>query len=305
MSTPLPSQAPAPSFVGTTPSSVPRLRSARHLVLFLSKHHHRQTITPDNRRGRGISHQSRLFYITDVSTKQQFLIDTGAEVSVLPPRPSDRTHRQGYDLQAANSSTIATYGTRSLTINLGLRRSFPWIFTIADVNHAIIGADFLRHLNLLVDLRTRSLIDAVTHLRVNGITSPIPALSPVYAPFPPTPFTKLLGENPDITRPTTKQTAVKHNVAHHILTRGPPCSSRPRRLPPERLKIAKDEFQHMLDKGIIRPSSSSWASPLHMVPKSQPGDWRPCGDYRGLNRVTIPDQSPRSTYSRFLRQPPW
>ena len=107
--------------------SVPRLRSARHLVLFLSKHHHRQTITPDNRRGRGISHQSRLFYITDVSTKQQFLIDTGAEVSVLPPRPSDRTHRQGYDLQAANSSTIATYGTRSLTINLGLRRSFPWI----------------------------------------------------------------------------------------------------------------------------------------------------------------------------------
>ena len=162
---------------------------------------------------------------------------------------------------------LDTYGTQSLTNNIGLRRSFPWIFTIADVNHAIICADFLRHFNLLVDLRTHSLIDAVTHLRVNGITSPIPALSPVYAPFPPTPFTKLLGEYPDITRPTTKQTAVKHNVAHHILTRGPPCSSRPRHLPPERLKIAKDEFQHMLDNGIICLSSSSWASPLHMVPK--------------------------------------
>ena len=32
----------------------------------------------------------------------------------------------------------------------------------------------------------------------------------------------------------------------------------------------------MLDLGIIRLSSSSWSSPLHMVPKPTPGDWRPC-----------------------------
>ena len=153
----------------------------------------------------GVSNQGRLFYVTDTTTKQQFLIDTGAEVSVLPPRSTNRTHRQGYDLQAANSSTIATYGTRSLTLNLGFRRSFPWIFTIADVNHAIIGADFLRHFNLFVDLRNRSLIDAVTQLRVNGVTSSEPALSPVYASLPSTPYTKILSEYPDITRPTTKQ----------------------------------------------------------------------------------------------------
>ena len=57
---------------------------------------------------------------------------------------------------------------------------------------------------------------------------------------------------------------VKHNVVHRIETAGPPTSTRTRRLAPHRLKVARAEFEHMLELGIIQPSSSCWSSALHL-----------------------------------------
>ena len=103
------------------------------------------------------------------------------------------------------------------------------------------------------------------------------------------PYLTLLSEFPGVTQPCAADRPVKRNVYHHIKTTGPPVSSRTRRLALERLQIARQEFDHVLELGIIRPSSSSWSSPLHMVPKRTFGDWRPCG---GLNKVTVPDRYP-------------
>ena len=48
----------------------------------------------------------------------------------------------------------------------------------------------------------------------------------------------------------------------------------------------------MLQLGHMRPSSSNYASPLHMVPKKGTVHWRPVGDYRALNAQTVKDKYP-------------
>lgn len=79
-------------------------------------------------------------------------------------RKSTRT--SSFLLQAANKTLIRTFGQRSLTFRIGLRRTFSWVFVVADVSQPIVGADFLYHYGLLVDLRAKQLRDSTTSLSV-------------------------------------------------------------------------------------------------------------------------------------------
>lgn len=257
----------------------------------------------------GVPAENRL-HVFDKNTNTKFLVDSGSVISLLPKATiKKKLKRHPMTLTAANSSSIATYGTHSMELNLRLRRAFTWNFTVADVQSAILGADFLKYFNLLVDLPRSQLIDASTGLSSKGFAATAPVHSVVVVnriDAPPGDLGKrydsLLREYHDITQTDGAPAELPDlPVRHQIHTTGPPVYERPRRLVGPRLVAAKDAFKQLLQMGIIRPSSSQWASPLHLVPKST-GTWRTTGDYRRLNAVTIPDRYPLPIIEDLLQE---
>ena len=107
-----------------------------------------------------------LFFILDKTSGRQFLVDTGAEVSVLPATGQDtRMGQSSPSLMAANGSSIKTYGVRTIPLRC-TSKTYEWNFIVADVSRPLLGADFLCTNSLLVDLQGKRLVDAVTYLSV-------------------------------------------------------------------------------------------------------------------------------------------
>nr|VZI31480.1 unnamed protein product [Spirometra erinaceieuropaei] len=215
----------------------------------------------------GSSGSGRTFYVCDTATRRRFLVYTGAQISVVTPTATDRRFPSpGLHLQAANCSPISTFGSLSLTLNIGHRRSFTWIFVIADVPHAILGSDFHAKFDLLVDCQGARLLDRTTGLFVRGLTPfTVPTNLSVLDTDVASPFRQLLLSDPKISNPQFRSGAIQHDVVHHIRTSGPPVFARPRRLAPERFQAAKAEFEHMLQLGIIRPSESPSCPKQHQA----------------------------------------
>ena len=70
-----------------------------------------------------------------------------------------------------------------------------------------------------------------------------------------------------------------------------PISMPPYRMTVAQLKELKEQLQELLDKGIIRPSTSPWGA-LVLFIKKKDSTLRLCIDYRELNKLTFKNKYP-------------
>ena len=246
--------------------------------------------------------ENYLLHVTDTSRGEQWLVDGGALISIIPPTPRQRRKGpSGVELRAANGSSIPCYGSVNRSIRIG-RQWFRFDFTVADVTQRILGADFLAEYYLapnhrdavLINLQDFSILPAKHALR--AVSTPINFVSQANDPC-----YKVLDRYPEILKPTFTISDPKHGVKHHIPTSGAPCQSRSRRLDQEKLAVAKAELGKLVDLGIAYKGRSEWASPL-LVTTKPCGGWRVCGDYRRLNAMTTDDRYPVRTLQDFTSE---
>ncbi|CAB0040807.1 unnamed protein product [Trichogramma brassicae] len=159
-----------------------------------------------------VSGLKRLFVLAQLS-EQLFLIDTGAEVSVLPATHADGLVPSSFLLHAVNGSDFRTFGKRILSVDLETR--FPLGIHVLRRAIPIFGADAIYHFNLLPHLKRGQLINNNTKLAVSGrlafaLVVGISALDKAH------PMAHLLARYPQIFSPSapigTRATGVFHTL---------------------------------------------------------------------------------------------
>ena len=106
-------------------------------------------------------------------------------------------------IYATNGTKIQTFGTKLIKLDLNLHSVFAWSFVIADVNQPIIGIDFLKHFNLLVDVRNNCLIDGQTKISSRGqLPSICPFNTNILILLGTSAFYKLFGSYPELINPS-------------------------------------------------------------------------------------------------------
>jgi len=114
-----------------------------------------------------------------------------------------------------------------MVLDLGLRKQLRYTFIIADVTHCILGANFLTHFNLQINLKRKQLLeDGVTHLTTPLATSlrTNDHIQGVSLIKPKTAYSDILKKYTEFINQTHQHDS-KHSTVHFIQITGSPIAA--------------------------------------------------------------------------------
>jgi hypothetical protein len=126
----------------------------------------------------------RLFFVNDSVSSKKLLVDTGSTYSIFPFHSTARPF--GPRLKAANGQRIRCWGSRRRQLHVA-GCSYQWRFLQAEVSFPILGVDFLRNFELLVDVAGKQLVPRSSVAGCAATAGKIFAVSQLAAPRAPRP----------------------------------------------------------------------------------------------------------------------
>ena len=250
---------------------------------------------PKNGRGGGNKSKSRLLNVATpqatnlmkikcIRRNEEYLIDSGASVSIIPKQNGDEKDPLQL-LKAANATAIETYGTTMRSIALNKKLCIDHEFIKADVATPILGADFLSKNKLWLNMNKLIMVHEETGEKIKGNEANSYIHNVVQLHDERT--KAILQKVPDaIFKPGEVMPEPHKNAPYlEIKTNGRPLPQyRPRRLAPQALRLTKEHFNDLLRRKRVSESTAPCSSPLHIIPKGDTYRW--VGDYRSINAIS-------------------
>ena len=95
-----------------------------------------------------------LLFLKDILSDREFLVDSGSSVSMF--LGSKSTSSDGIRLLTADGSPMIYCGIKIVPLQFSCcagSKVYTWTFQLAPVSVPLLGADFLEHFDLLVDIK--------------------------------------------------------------------------------------------------------------------------------------------------------
>ncbi|XP_066956277.1 uncharacterized protein [Macrobrachium rosenbergii] len=178
---------------------------------------------------------------------------TRAHVSHLfqPTQMNASTLHPALSRSIASGAALKTYGKRTMKLSFN-GKSYGWTFITADVIIALLGADFLKAHDMLVDVARQQLIQR------DGPKAPVTPRTIANLISGPE-ICRLFQEVPEVFKDVLQHdltSLATHNIKHHIITEGSPVHAYFKHLAPDKLTYAKQAFHDMELAGICQKASN-------------------------------------------------